>query len=128
CNDDMANYCLAADRFYHYGFFDFPKPEHLIKGEYWADVFWFMHVWIGQRPGCELILSWAMSVTGLNAHEVFMPVIMAMFLGLVTTACALVMFPSELARRRAAGERIEPAESDVDGNYTAAWMTGILVA
>lgn len=128
CNDDMANYCLAADRFYHYGFFDFPQPDHLIKGEYWADVFWFMHVWIGQRPGCELLLSWTMSVTRLNAHEVFMPVIMAMFLGLVTTASALVMFPSELARRRADKERIEPAESDVDGNYTAAWMTGLLVA
>lgn len=129
CNDDMANYCLAADRFYHHGFFEFPKPEHLIRGEYWADVFWFMHVWIGQRPGCELILSWAMSVSGLNAHEVFMPVIMAMFLGLVTTASALVMFPSEVARRRAAGERIDPTDEDeADGNYTAAWITGFLVA
>ena len=123
CNDDMANYCLAADRFYHNGFAEF-HPEQLLTGSNWSSAFWFMHVMVGQRPGCELLLAWAMSVSGLNAHEVFMPVIIAMFLGLVCAAGALVMFPSQ--RRREPGEVEDPNQQTP--NLMAAWTVGAMVA
>lgn len=74
-NDDMANYCLAADRFLHHGYYDLPTQTDL-EGRDYAQQYWFMHGLQQIRPGSELTLAFASSVTGLNPHEVFMPVIM----------------------------------------------------
>lgn len=73
-NDDMANYCLAADRFLHHGYYDLPEQTEL-EGRDYGQHYWFMHALQQIRPGSELVLSFASSVTGLNPHEVFMPVI-----------------------------------------------------
>lgn len=74
-NDDMANYCLAADRFLHHGYYDLPEQTHL-EGRDYTQHYWFMHGLQQIRPGSELTLAFAASVTGLKPHEVFMPVIM----------------------------------------------------
>jgi hypothetical protein len=74
-NDDMANYCLAADRFLHHGYYELPEQTHL-EGRDYTQHYWFMHGLQQIRPGSELTLAFAASVTGLNPHEVFMPVIM----------------------------------------------------
>jgi hypothetical protein len=74
-NDDMANYCLAADRFLHHGYYDLPDQTEL-EGRDYTQHYWFMHGLQQIRPGSELTLAFAASVTGLNPHEVFMPVIM----------------------------------------------------
>lgn len=74
-NDDMANYCLAADRFLHHGYYDLPEQTEL-EGRDYTQHYWFMHGLQQIRPGSELTLAFASSVTGLNPHEVFMPVIM----------------------------------------------------
>lgn len=68
-NDDMANYCLAAQRFYHEGFFDKPDILHIKNGSNYSQAYWFMHVAGGVRPGSELMLAWAWSVTGIEAPE-----------------------------------------------------------
>ena len=73
-NDDMANYCLAADRFVQHGYYDLPAQTDL-EGSDYAQQYWFMHGLQQIRPGSELTLAFAASVTGLNPHEVFMPVI-----------------------------------------------------
>ena len=38
------------------------------------------------RPGCELVLAWVSRCTGLTAHQVFMPVILAFHLGMLLAA------------------------------------------
>lgn len=73
-NDDMANYCLAADRFLQHGYYDLPQQTEL-EGRDYSQHYWYMHALQQIRPGSELVLAFASSVTGLNPHEVFMPVI-----------------------------------------------------
>jgi hypothetical protein len=78
-NDDMANYCLAAERFLQHGYYDIPLQTDL-EGRDYAQHYWFMHALQQIRPGSELTLSWMASLTGLKAHEVFMPGILVLSL------------------------------------------------
>ena len=90
CNDDMANYCLGAGRFYHYGFFHAPTPQDLIAGTDYTQFYWFLHVPGMVRPGVELILAWVMALTQLEAHEIFMPTVVAFHLCQVSALGALM--------------------------------------
>ena len=90
CNDDMANYCLGAQRFFNHGFFDKPDLDALASGREYSLAYWFFHVARGVRPGSELMLSFVWSFSGLNAHQVFMPVIMALHLSLIAAAGSMV--------------------------------------
>ena len=74
-NDDMANYCLAAERFLQHGYYDIPLPTDL-EGRDYSQHYWFMHGLQQIRPGSELTIAWVASVTGLRAHQVFMPAIL----------------------------------------------------
>ncbi len=74
-NDDMANYCLAADRFLKNGYYDIPLQTHL-EGSDYSQHYWYMHALQQIRPGSELTVAWVASLTGLNPHEVFMPTIL----------------------------------------------------
>ena len=73
-NDDMANYCLAADRFLQHGYYDLPEQTQL-EGRDYSQHYWFMHGLQQIRPGSELMLAFTASITGRSPHEVFMPVI-----------------------------------------------------
>jgi hypothetical protein len=90
CNDDMANYCLAADRFLKTGFFNPPTHSDLEQGYDYAQIFWFMHVPSKNRAGSELLLAFVSDVSRLNAHRIFMPTIVAMHLAQVLAAAGLV--------------------------------------
>lgn len=90
-NDDMANYCLAADRFLHHGYYDLP-PQTDLEGRNYASHYWFMHSLQQIRPGSELMLAFTSSITGLNAHEVFMPVILMFSMLQITAMGAVAMF------------------------------------
>ena len=72
-NDDMANYVLAAQRLQENSFFSSPDFENLINGGDRTHHFWFMHAVMGHRVGSEVLLAYASSLTGLNAHQTFMP-------------------------------------------------------
>lgn len=89
-NDDMANYCLAAQRFFNVGFFNKPDIEAIQAGTNYADTFYFMHVAGGARPGSELLLAWAWGVTGIEAPRVFMPLISALNVCLALACGGLV--------------------------------------
>ena len=78
-NDDMANYCLAAERFLAHGYYDIPLQTDL-EGRDYAQHYWFMHALQQIRPGSELTISWICSLTGRRAHEVFMPAILMLSL------------------------------------------------
>lgn len=97
-NDDMANYCLAAQRFFNHGFFDPPNLNDLFTGKDYSQSYWFMHVLAGTRSGSELILAAIWSLTGLNAHKIFMPVILALHLSLISSGAALVAGPVRSAK------------------------------
>ncbi|MDB5295338.1 MAG: hypothetical protein JWO31_1321, partial [Phycisphaerales bacterium] len=90
CNDDMANYTLAADRFLNHGFLETPSAAELVRGEDYSLTYWFFHVPSMVRAGCELMIAWACATTGLSPHEAFMPLIVSFHLCLVSAAAALV--------------------------------------
>lgn len=90
-NDDMANYCLAADRFLHHGYYDLPQQTEL-EGRDYGQHYWFMHSLQQIRPGSELMLAFASSLTGLNPHEVFMPVIIMFSMLQICAMGAVAMF------------------------------------
>ena len=74
-NDDMANYCLAAERFLAHGYYDVPLQTDL-EGRDYSQHYWFMHALQQIRPGSELTIAWISSITGRRCHEVFMPAIL----------------------------------------------------
>ena len=74
-NDDMANYCLAADRFLNHGYYEIPLQTDL-EGRDYGQHYWFMHALQQIRPGSELTVAWVASITGLKAHQTFMPAIL----------------------------------------------------
>lgn len=74
-NDDMANYCLAAERFLDHGYYDLPLQTDL-EGRDYAQHYWFMHGLQQIRPGSELTIAWVASIANLKAHQVFMPTIL----------------------------------------------------
>jgi hypothetical protein len=90
-NDDMANYCLAADRFLNHGYYDLPEQTQL-EGRDYPQHYWFMHGLQQIRPGSELVLAFVCSVTGLNPHEVFMPVILMFSMLQIWAMGAVAMF------------------------------------
>jgi hypothetical protein len=89
-NDDMINYVLSAQRFLEHGFLDMPDAEAIQGNRDMTLVFWLAHVIAGVRAGSELLLAWAMSLSGLNGPQTFMPVILALYLALVSVSGALV--------------------------------------
>jgi hypothetical protein len=89
-NDDMANYTLAAQRFLNDGYFDIPDTEDLLYGRNYSLFYWFMHVPGMSRSGSELLLAWIAGLTHLTPHQIFMPVILALHLTLISASGALV--------------------------------------
>lgn len=90
-NDDMANYCLAADRFLNHGYYDLPEQTQL-EGRDYGQHYWFMHSLQQIRPGSEMMLAFTSSITGLNPHQVFMPVILTFSLLQIWAMGAVAMF------------------------------------
>lgn len=89
-NDDMANYVLAAHRLVNHGFMDIPNLDELVRGRDYTLIYWFMDVIGGHRPGSQLLLAWVVTMTGLTGHQIFMPVILALHLALISATGALV--------------------------------------
>ena len=75
-NGDMANYCLAAQRFLNHGYFEIPDVDDLIQGKDYSLFYWFMHVPGVTRSGVDITLAWVSGITHLNPLKIFMPVIL----------------------------------------------------
>ena len=89
-NDDMANYVLGAERIQQNGFFAIPNFEELVNGGDRNQHFWFMHAVLGHRVGSEILLAYFSSITSLNGHQAFMPLIIMLHLCLISSVGALV--------------------------------------
>jgi hypothetical protein len=89
-NDDMANYTLGAERFLNNSYYFLPEQTEL-EGRNYSQHLWFMHALQQIRPGSEMLLAWTCSLTGLNPHQVFMPLIFAFGLLQLAGIGALVL-------------------------------------
>jgi len=89
CNDDMANYCLAAKRSLYHGFFQVPTLEELTGDDY-SQCYWFMYVRGFARYGSELLLASVSAVSGKNPLFVFMSTIVALGMTIPPGIAALV--------------------------------------
>jgi hypothetical protein len=90
CNPDATFYCMASQRFLHHGYFDMPPARDLLEGRDYSQFSWFFHPWFGIRPGSELVMAWVMSFTGLAPLQVYMPVILAFHVVLLSGVGALL--------------------------------------
>lgn len=89
-NDDMANYCLGAIWFLHHGYNANINVNELIQGHDYSLYYWLMFVPGMTRCGSELLLAWMSKITDLTPDRIFMIVILAMHLVLISATGALV--------------------------------------
>jgi hypothetical protein len=89
-NDDMANYCLGADRFLRHGFYAVPTTAELDGGDY-AQWYWMLHVAGLIRFGSEHMLAYVSGATGLKSVGLFLPTIIAFGLVQLTSFMGLVL-------------------------------------
>jgi hypothetical protein len=95
-NDDMANYCLGAKLFLGHAEFTVPSTADIVSDRDASLFYWYFYVLAGIRHGAEETLAWLMSMTGLSAHEIFMPLILAFQLVLIAAGGALVLQSKKL--------------------------------
>jgi hypothetical protein len=95
-NEDMANYCLAAQRVFRHGFFEGLSLEDLAQNKEISAYYWYMHVPKSARPGSEMMLAFIMSLTGLSPHHAFMPLILSLHMSLVSAVGALTLLNDKL--------------------------------
>lgn len=76
-NDDMVNYCLAAERFADRGFWAVPDPIDTNLRDY-TQHYWYMHASDLMRFGAEHTLAWLVSITRMQAIQLFMPLILSL--------------------------------------------------
>ena len=86
-NLDMAAYVLAATRMLDHGFFDIPNTAQFLSGSDNSLSLWFFD--LAARPGAETLIAWTSSLTGLAPLKIFMPLILALHLVLISSAGAL---------------------------------------
>lgn len=91
CNDDMANYALGTRLLKEHGVSDQPAPEEITSGRDYTKIYWVLYVPAMSRIGCELLMAFASTITGVNEHQIFNPTILAFHLALIAAAGALVL-------------------------------------
>ncbi|PTX92606.1 hypothetical protein [Opitutus sp. ER46] len=99
-NDDMANYCLAAQRFLDRGFYEAPTMAELAGRDY-SSYYFFMHVADMMRFGAEHLVAWSAALGHVKATQGFMPAIMALALVQLASAGALVLHLGRWRRQAA---------------------------
>ncbi len=88
-NDDMANYCLLAQRLLYYGLHEPPPLTEITSGRDLSLFYYFLEIGTA-RPGSQLLLASVTTIAGKPVPELFMPVMLALHLALVATTGALV--------------------------------------
>ncbi len=97
-NDDMANYCLAAQRFLDHGFYDVPTMAELAGRDY-SSYYYFMHVADMMRFGAEHVVAWCAAIAGIKPTHAFMPAILALSLVQISSVGALVLHTGRWRRQ-----------------------------
>jgi hypothetical protein len=90
-NDDMLTYVQSAHRFADHGLFELPDTRAVLEDRDNAANYWYWYAIEGARPGSDLLLAWVISLTGLTGPQIYMPVMLALHLGLISALGALVL-------------------------------------
>src|SRR4051812_21196001 len=96
CNDDMANYCLGAQRVMNGAYYSPPSHEAIFDGTDYPQLLWFLHVPANYRPGSELLIASVATVSRKMPVEIYMSVVMALHLAMMSTAGGLVAWRDDL--------------------------------
>jgi hypothetical protein len=105
-NGDMLFYILHAARYFGHGFFAVPSASdimHNLDPSAWA--FFGEPVLGGLRPGTELLIAAVMSISRLEAQQVYMPLVVTASASVVCGTVAMVVSP---ICRRLPGGRLAP--------------------
>lgn len=89
-NSDMTHYALGSMRVLNGGFFDPPSLDAVVQGTDHSAYDAYKYILFNARSGAERMLAALWTATGLNAQLVFMPLVMALHLMLVSAAAAMV--------------------------------------
>lgn len=92
CNDDMATYVLGAQLLFKQAYFHLPNLGQYVSLHNIDITYWLDPVYSGNRVGVEETLAWTASVTGLTPQQVYMPLIVALQLVLISGSGALVLY------------------------------------
>lgn len=76
-NGDMAFYSLSSSRFLHYGYSELPVGGIINDATDLSLSYWMEQNILGHRAGADLLLAEMVSLTGLSAHQIYMPLIVA---------------------------------------------------
>lgn len=96
-NPDLTNYVLGAHRLVNEGYIQDPDPGVWADQSDWS-IYYGEFTAAGIRSGSELLLAWAIALTGRNGLEIYMPLLVALDITLIFAATALVGTPYRFAR------------------------------
>src|SRR5579872_4387752 len=83
-NEDMGNYCLGATGYRDHGFLSF-HPDEYFSGKDLTYELWYLYGdGVGHRHGGEMTLALTSAITSQPVPSIFMPVILAMHLALIS--------------------------------------------
>lgn len=93
-NGDMSYYSLSSSRFLDYGYSELPVSGNIYDDRDHSLAYWYFQNEIGHRSGADLLLAQLVAVTGLTAHQVFMPLLIACNVCVAAGAGALALLGS----------------------------------
>lgn len=76
-NGDMSYYSLSSARFLDYGYSELPASGNIFDATDHSLAYWFQPNVLGHRAGADILLAHIVGITGLTAHQVYMPLIIA---------------------------------------------------
>ncbi|MEI7555214.1 hypothetical protein [Candidatus Chlorohelix sp.] len=89
-NDDSSLYISSAYRVLNFGFDEPPNLDSLISSSDNSAALWFLYSVSGHRAGSDWLLALLSSITGMMPDQIYMPLIMAMHITLISTSGALI--------------------------------------
>ncbi len=90
-NGDMSYYSLSSTRFLNYGYSELPPSGNIYDESDHSLAYWFFPNVIGHRSGADLLLAQIVGVSGLTAHQVYMPLTIACHACVAAGAGALAL-------------------------------------
>ncbi len=111
-NDDMANYCMVAERHLKYGFFERPNSNLFNLTDY-CQFGWFMTVPGSVRFGSELLIAFVSSISGQEVEHCAMPTLILLLTLLSVGAIGLIY---EISRNK------------LPKNFNFLWLLPAIVA
>ena len=89
-NLDMTGlYSPATQRFLDHGYYA-PQDAAFFSGRDYTQSVQGVYVLSGLRSGCELLLAWLLSLTGLTPHQGYMPLGLACHMALVSVTGGMI--------------------------------------